>query len=99
MASGELLPLAGYPGPGSRPLGSPGRTYLVLREIGLLGKIDGIGAAGRIREKIDAPVLLLTANSDDRGINEVSHCGPEGSLLKPFGEEISSSPPEGAVNR
>jgi two-component system, cell cycle sensor histidine kinase and response regulator CckA len=59
---------------------------LVLMDIRLKGKLDGIDAAGLIREHGDTPVIYLTAHSDDATIERAKLTGPFGYLLKPFQE-------------
>jgi diguanylate cyclase (GGDEF)-like protein/PAS domain S-box-containing protein len=57
---------------------------LVLIDIMLAGKIDGIEAAGQIRANFDIPVIYLTANADDDIIERAKRTEPFGYLLKPF---------------
>ena len=57
---------------------------LILMDIVLPGKIDGIEAAGQIRELFDIPVVFLTAYSDKRTLERAKQTGPFGYLLKPL---------------
>lgn len=60
---------------------------LVIMDIGLKGKIDGIKAAGMIRERFFIPVIYLTAYSDDKTIEKAKKTEPYGYILKPFEEK------------
>lgn len=56
---------------------------LVLMDIKLKGMIDGIEAAGQIRERFDIPVVYLTAFADDETLQRAKITGPYGYILKP----------------
>jgi CheY-like chemotaxis protein len=60
------------------------RPDLVLMDIRLAGAMDGIEAATRIRRAIDAPVVYLTAHSDDETFGRASVTDPVAYVLKPF---------------
>ena len=60
---------------------------LVLMDIRLGGQIDGIKAAEVIRNKLDIPVIFLSAYSDHKTVDRAKRIGPFGYLLKPFKEE------------
>ena len=57
---------------------------LVLMDIVLKGKMDGIDAAGQIRERFNIPVVYLTAFSDEKTLQRARVTGPHGYILKPF---------------
>lgn len=57
---------------------------LVLMDIRLSGKMDGIEAAERIREKLDIPVIFLTAYADEETLSRAKKTEPFGYILKPF---------------
>lgn len=57
---------------------------LVLMDIGLQGKMDGIEAARMIHGDYDIPVVYLTAYADDKTLKEATTTGPYGYLVKPF---------------
>lgn|GEM_PF-2000065 len=59
---------------------------LVLMDICLKGKMDGIQAAEQIRKKYNIPIVYLTANSDDETLQRAVRTEPFGYLLKPFDE-------------
>ncbi len=57
---------------------------LVLMDIKLQGKLDGIETSLKIREKIRIPVVLLTAFADPGTIERAKQIGPFGYIIKPF---------------
>jgi len=61
---------------------------LVLMDIRLKGKIDGIEAAARIGQALPIPVVYLTAHSDDETLVRARATEPYGFILKPFDEKI-----------
>lgn len=61
---------------------------LILMDIMLAGAMDGIEAAGRIKEKTDIPVIYLTAYADEETFQRAKVTESFGYLLKPFQERI-----------
>ncbi len=59
---------------------------LVLMDICLRGRMDGIDAGGTIRERHNIPVVYLTANSDEMTLKRAKLSRPSSYLLKPFKE-------------
>ncbi|MDM8541489.1 PAS domain S-box protein [Desulfococcaceae bacterium HSG9] len=59
---------------------------LVLMDIKLKGKIDGIAAAAQIREECDIPVVYVTSYSDPQTLERAKITEPFGYVLKPFEE-------------
>jgi AmiR/NasT family two-component response regulator len=59
---------------------------LVIMDIKMPGEIDGLGAAVLLAEERVAPVLLLTAFSDQEFIDGARDAGVMGYLVKPYGE-------------
>ncbi|TDG10218.1 PAS domain S-box protein [Paraburkholderia guartelaensis] len=57
---------------------------LVLMDVRLEGKLDGIDAARRIRELCDVPIVFLTAYADDETVQRATQAEPFGYVLKPF---------------
>jgi len=57
---------------------------LVLMDIVLKGKMDGIKAAEQIRTKFNIPVVYLTAYADDKTLKRAKITGPFGYIIKPF---------------
>ncbi len=60
------------------------RPDLVLMDIVLKGKIDGIKAAKEIYSRFNIPVVYLTAYSDQETIKRVKKTEPFGYIHKPF---------------
>jgi putative nucleotidyltransferase with HDIG domain len=60
---------------------------LILMDIMLEGKLDGIETAEKIISKHDIPVIYITANADDTILARAKKTNPYGYLVKPF-EEI-----------
>ncbi len=59
---------------------------LVLIDIILKGKMDGIEAAEQIRTRLDIPVVFLTAHDDERTLQRAKVITPYDYILKPFEE-------------
>jgi PAS domain S-box-containing protein len=59
---------------------------IVVMDITLKGKMNGIEAAGQIRARYGTPVVFLTAHSDDATVNLAMHSEPFGYLIKPLDE-------------
>ena len=57
---------------------------LILMDIMLPGKIDGIETAKIARSKLNIPVIFLTAFSEDKIIERAKLAEPFGYILKPF---------------
>ena len=65
---------------------------MILMDIILAGKMDGVDAATLIRERYAAPVVFLTAHSDRATLRRAGAAGPYGYLIKPFEErELQSA--------
>jgi response regulator RpfG family c-di-GMP phosphodiesterase len=60
------------------------RPDLVLMDIVLAGKIDGIKAAEKIKATADIPVVYLTAYADKKTLSRAKLTGPSGYVLKPI---------------
>jgi PAS domain S-box-containing protein len=59
---------------------------LVLMDIMLKGRMDGIEAAGIIAGQYDTPVIYLTAYADEKTLQRAKRTEAFGYLLKPFEE-------------
>lgn len=70
---------------------------LVLMDISLGGKIDGIDAAAKILENHNLPVVYLTALTDEETLRRARVTEPFGYLLKPFDERALHSTIEMAL--
>lgn len=60
---------------------------LILMDIRLAGKMLGTEAAVLIRQKMDVPIIFLTAYSDNKTIEMAKDSEPYGYLVKPFYEK------------
>lgn len=60
------------------------RPDLILMDIILRGPMDGVEAAGAIREMDDIPIIYLTAHSDQSMVQRMKVTEPYGYILKPF---------------
>lgn len=60
---------------------------LIIMDIGLPGEIDGLETARRIRNRLDIPVIFLTAYSDDQRLTRAREISPYGYLVKPVSDE------------
>jgi len=60
------------------------QPYLVLMDIILKGKMDGVETADKIRKSFNIPVVYLTAHSDVYTLNRAKATGPFGYVVKPF---------------
>ena len=59
---------------------------LVLMDIKLKGKMDGISAAKQIYQRFHIPVIYLTALGDENTLKRLSGMQPFGFIGKPFEE-------------
>jgi PAS domain S-box-containing protein len=57
---------------------------LVLMDIKLKGNVDGIEAAGMIRDAFNIPVVYLTAYTDEHTLSRAKVTEPFGYVMKPF---------------
>jgi PAS domain S-box-containing protein len=61
---------------------------IVLMDIGLQGRIDGLEAAARIHHDYHLPVIYLTGRSDPAILDRIKVTEPFGYLTKPLDEPI-----------
>lgn len=59
---------------------------LVLMDIMLKGDMSGIEAADQIRQRMNIPVIYLTAYADESTLNKAKVTEPYGYIIKPFKE-------------
>ncbi len=62
------------------------RPDVVLMDIILADKMDGIEASEIIKNGLDIPVIFLTAHADERTLERAKATQPFGYILKPFNE-------------
>jgi putative two-component system response regulator len=63
------------------------RPDLILMDIVLKGKMDGIEAADRINSQFNIPVLYLTAYTNQEYIERAKQTNPFGYLVKPYNQK------------
>jgi CheY-like chemotaxis protein len=63
------------------------RPDLVLMDIKLRGKIDGITACQQIKDETDIPVVFVSAYTDTETIARANQKNPHGYITKPFKTE------------
>ncbi|MGD0709184.1 MAG: diguanylate cyclase, partial [Anaerolineaceae bacterium] len=61
---------------------------LILMDIMLAGKMDGVEAAEQIKQKLNVPIIYLTSMADDATLQRAKITDPSGYILKPFDERI-----------
>jgi len=72
---------------------------LILMDIKLKGEMDGIEAAGMIKDYYDVPIVYLTAFADDATLDRAKITEPFGYILKPFNDRELHTTIEMAVYR
>ncbi len=89
----QRLASLGYPLPDIAHNGEEGvrkveetQPDLVLMDIMMPGKLDGVAAAARIRSRFDIPIIFLTAYADDNTLQRAKETEPYGYVVKPFQE-------------
>jgi DNA-binding LytR/AlgR family response regulator len=60
---------------------------LIMMDIMLKGKMNGIETANIIKEKYHIPIIFLTAYADDDTIKKAKLAEPYGYIMKPFKEK------------
>jgi two-component system cell cycle sensor histidine kinase/response regulator CckA len=60
------------------------RPDLLLMDIALKGKLDGIDAINKIQEFADIPVIYLSAYTNDSLLERAKDTSPYGYLIKPY---------------
>jgi len=63
------------------------RPDIVLMDIELGGKMDGVEAADYIRKNYHIPIIYLTALCDPKTLERVGATAPYGYILKPFRDD------------
>lgn len=102
----KLLPHMGYEVAGTAADGIEAverarvlRPDIVLMDIVMPGKMDGIDAAKAIRAELGIPVIFLTGYADDVHINRAKCAEPYGYLVKPSSEDELKAAIELALHR
>jgi putative two-component system response regulator len=63
------------------------RPDLILMDIVLKGKMDGIEAADRIASQFDIPVIYLTAYTNQEYLERAKQTNPFGYVVKPYNQK------------
>ena len=102
----RFLERSGYQVPSVVPSGEEAIEHvaasppdLVLMDIQLEGRMDGIEAARVIWDRFAVPVVYLTANSDEATFSRAVGGAPYGYLVKPFDERTLQATVEVALKR
>jgi DNA-binding LytR/AlgR family response regulator len=64
---------------------------LILVDITLEGKMDGIEMVKHLKKKSEIPFIYLTSHSDDKTLERVKQTDPSGFIVKPFNEKTLKS--------
>ena len=72
---------------------------IILMDIVLSGKIDGIDAVKQITEKQDIPIIYLTAHTEKITFDLARETNPYGYLVKPLGKSDLYTAIETALHR
>jgi len=75
------------------------RPDVVLMDIVMPGKLNGIEAAKIITEELDIPVVFVTAYADDSVVTSAKSVRPCGYIVKPFNELELRATLESALSR
>lgn len=86
---------------GKKAIDMAGETKpdLILMDIKLKGKMDGIEAALIIKECFNIPVIYLTAHADDYILQRAKQTDPLGFIIKPFKKKELHTTIEMAVHK
>ncbi|MDN5204314.1 response regulator [Fulvivirgaceae bacterium BMA10] len=57
---------------------------IILMDIRLKGKLDGIETAQQIQKEYDTPIIYITANADEAHFNRAKSTKPQAFISKPF---------------
>ena len=72
---------------------------LVLMDIKLKGKMDGIEAADKIHLINNIPIVYVTAYEDEDTVKRANVTNPKGYLVKPLEEEALHSIIESSIHK
>ena len=64
---------------------------LVLMDIKLKSKIDGITASDQIKKVVNVPIVFVSAYTDKEMVDSAMQCDPNGYIVKPFKKETLMS--------
>ena len=72
---------------------------LVLMDIQLIGRGDGIQAAAFIRRNLEIPIVFVTAHADSTTLERAATADPYGYIVKPFEDHDLHATVETALHR
>jgi CheY-like chemotaxis protein len=72
---------------------------IILMDIILEGDMNGIEAAGKIRQKHNAPIIYLSCLNDQKVFEQAIETNPYGYILKPYDSEVLKFGIENAIKR
>ena len=75
------------------------RPDLVLMDIVLRGRLNGIETAEQIHKQFQIPIVFLTAYADKITMSRAQRANPYGYILKPFEDEELKTVLEQAIER
>jgi CheY-like chemotaxis protein len=67
-------------------LDQSGPPDLILMDIGLDGKLDGIETARRVRKRHSVPIIFISSYADEQRKAKAEEISPHGYLVKPVVE-------------
>lgn len=60
---------------------------LILMDVELKGKLNGLETTRILKEKYDIHIVFLTAFEDEMTLNRMGELSPDGYLVKPFEDD------------
>lgn len=70
---------------------------LVLMDIKLAGRLDGIATAAALRKRCSAAIVYVTSHSDSATVARAAQTAPDGYVVKPFTERELKDAISGAL--
>jgi CheY-like chemotaxis protein len=74
------------------------QSDLILMDVELKGRLNGLETARAVKEKYNIPVVFLTAFEDETTLNKIHELGYNGYLVKPFEDEELRKTVEKVIN-
>lgn len=78
----DVLPIA-ISGTSALKIALGKKPDVVLMDIRLRGKMDGIETTKRLKEKMEVPVIYITAHTDEQTVERANNTKPSSLLQKP----------------
>ncbi|KKL26162.1 hypothetical protein LCGC14_2398050 [marine sediment metagenome] len=82
----EVLPIA-ISGTSAIKIAGRLKPDLILMDIRLRGKMDGIETTIKLKEIMDIPVIYVTAHTDEQTVERANNTNPNGLLQKPVDDK------------